>query len=313
MRAAASKRASPANLKVAGLLVVMVLLRAATAAAQPGPSFSVGYELFPHGHLADPDTTGGNAFLTDGTIRIGTLTLNATYPLVYSEGRTVLVNELAYRRFDLDYLDFPQSATNPENMQALEYSATVTYGLSQKWTLMGILKPGIASDFEGGVGRDDLTFQVAAVFIRAYSQATQVGYGLAWANTFGQPFPLPVLAVNWSNGGRVRVSTLLPANLEIWYGMKPKVEVGLRVNVEGNQYHGDRDIYRVANPLLRYSLGTVGPSLRARLGEGFGISLDSGFSFQRRFEFFNGDDEESLSDYSLKNAAFLRVALQYGE
>ena len=84
------------------------------------------------------------------------------------------------------------------------------------------------------------------------------------------------------------------------------------LSVDGNQYHGDPDIYGVDVPYLRYSVGTIGPSLRAMVGPGIGLQVDSGFSFQRRFEFFDGDDEENLSDYSLKNSAFLRVTLQYG-
>lgn len=293
------------------LFSAVVALLAASVSAQ-GPSFTAGYELYPHRHLADPKVEPGTEFLEDGTLRIGTLSLSTSYPLVFFEGKTVVVNEVAYKRFDLDYEGFPESATDPENMQAIQYNATITHGLSEKWTLMGIVSPGIASDFESSLGSDDLTFQAAAIFIRAYSERTQVGYGVAWANTFGQPFPLPVLAVNWNNGARLRVSTILPANLEIWYGIKPAMEAGLLVQVDGNQYHGDPDIYGVETPLLRYSVTTVGPSMRASLGGGVGVQVDAGFSLVRRFEFFDGDDEDNLSDYSLKNAAFLRVTLQYG-
>ena len=91
-------------------------------------------------------------------IKVTSLNLTASYPLVFSEGRTVLVNELGYTRVVLDYTGFPEAAANPENMHAIEYNATVTHGLSDKWTLMGIATPGIASDFEGDVGSDDLTF-----------------------------------------------------------------------------------------------------------------------------------------------------------
>ncbi len=77
-------------------------------------------------------------------------------------------------------------------------------------------------------------------------------------------------------------------------------------------YPRDPDIYGVETPLLRYPVGTIGPSLRTRLAPGLGLQVDAGYSFQRRFELFDGDDEDNLSDYSLKNAAFARVMLQYG-
>jgi hypothetical protein len=311
MRMSITRSGAGACLRMAGLLIIITGIWAA-AAAQPGPSFSAGYEFYPHSSLSSPDTSGGAGFLDTGTIRVGTLTLNASYPLIFAQGRTVLANALAYRRFDLDYEGFAESATDPENVQAISYSATVTHVLSERWTLMGILEPGIASDFETDLGRDDLTLQAVAIFIRTYSERTQLGYGLAWANTFGQPFPMPILAANWNNGARLRISAILPANLEVWYGLAPTVEAGVLVSVDGNQYHGDPDIYQVGNPLMRYSIGTIGPSVSMRLSEGIGLRVDTGVSFLRRFEFFDGDNDEDQYDYSLNNAAFARVTLQYG-
>ena len=283
-----------------------------TLQAQPGPSFSAGYDLFPHRQIADPDDPD-EEILNDGEIRVGTLHLKAAYPLIFSEGRTVLVNEAIYRRFDLDYRDFPEGfEANPENMQAIEYNAMVTHVLSDKWTLMGIVTPGIASDFEGDLGSDDFTFQVVTVFIRGYSERLQIGYGGAWANTFGQPFPLPILAVQWNNGSNMRLSSILPANLEFWYAPSQRLELGLLLTVDGNQYHGDPDVYQVGNPLLRYSVGTFGPSVNYHLAKGLTVGVDAGMTFLRKFKFFDGDNEEDKIDYSLKNTGFVKVRLQIG-
>ena len=289
------------------LLGIVLIATSAPTLAQPGPTFSAGYELFPHSEISDPDTDAATTFLDTGTIRVGTLTLTGAYPMIWGEGRTVLVNEVSYRRFDLDYDGFPSGADNPQNMQAIQYAATVTHGLSDRWTFMGIAKPGIASDFEGDVGTDDVTFQAVAIFIRAYSERLQIGYGAAWDNSFGQPFPLPILAINWNNGGRLRLSTILPANLEVWYAASQRMEVGMLLNVDGNQYHGDRDIYGVDNPLLQYSVGTIGPALNLGLGEGMMLGLRAGTTFMRRFEFADGSKD--VGDYSLKNAGFLNVSL----
>ena len=291
------------------IAMVLLLMSIATLYAQPGPSLSASYDLYPHSQIADPDI----ALLEEGEIRVGTLNLKASYPLIYSEGRTVLVNEVVYRRFDLDYRSFPPNVEmNPENMQAIEYNATVTHGLSDRWTFLGIATPGIASDFEGDIGGDDLTFQIVVVFIRGYSERFQIGYGGAWSNTFGQPFPLPILAVNWNNGSNLRVSSILPANLECWYAPTPRLELGLLLNVEGNQYHGDPDIYQVDNPLLRYSVGTFGPSINYHISQGLTVGASAGMTFLRRFKFFDGDDEEDLQDISLKNSGFMKVQLQIG-
>ena len=288
----------------------MLLMTAVHLDAQPGPSFSASYEMYPDSKISDPDTEGGDAFLETGEINVTSLNLTASYPLIYSEGRTVLVNELGYTRVVLDYTGFPEAAANPENMHAIEYNATVTHGLSDKWTLMGIATPGIASDFEGDVGSDDLTFQTVLVWIRAHSERLQIGYGAAWSNTFGQPYPLPILAVRWNNGSNLRLSSILPANLEVWYAPSERLHLGLLLAVDGNQYHGDPDIYEVDDPLLRYSVGTVGPSVNYYFAPGLAVGATAGITFTRRFEFFDGDDE--AADISLENSGFVKLQLQYG-
>ena len=312
MKAVAKALVAPSVILAAGAVGLILFIGAPALDAQPGPSFSASYDFYPHRQVADPDTTGGAAFLDTGKVRVGTLHLKASYPLIFSEGRTVLVNEIMYRRFDLDYDGFPAPEARPENMQAIEYNATLTHGLSEKWTLMGIVTPGIASDFEGDIGSDDFTFQAVAIFIRGYSERFQVGYGAAWTNTFGQPSPLPILAVNWNNGRNLKLSTILPANLELWYAPGPRLELGLLLNVEGNQYHGDPDIYNIDTPLLRYSVGTLGPSVNYHIAKGLTLGVDAGMTFLRRFKFFDGDNEKDVSDISLKNTGFVKIRLQIG-
>ena len=279
-----------------------------TAQGPPRPTFSAGYELHPHSRLADPEIGPATEFLKTAEIRVGTLTLGATYPMVFGQGRTVLTNELSYHRFDLDYQGFPETVTFIESLHSIDYTARIARTLSDRWRLMGVVKPGVASDLEGGIGQDDLVFQVVAIFVRVYSQRFQVGYGIAWANTFGQPFPLPVLSANWNDGGRVRVSTILPASLEVWYAASPRTELGLQCNISGNRYHLDPDIHGVTNPLLKYSVITMGPSFNRRFADGIVVRIHGGLSLQRRFELADGDEE--LVDYGLESAGFARVQVE---
>ena len=147
--------------------------------AQQGPTFSASYDIYPNSQIADPDLSGGNAYLDTSEVKVSSMNWSVAYPLVFSEGRTVLVNELAYRNVMLDYSGFLPTDVNPQNLHSIEYNATVTHGLSDRWSLMGIVTPGIASDFEASIGSDDLTFQAVVVFIRAYSERFQIGYGAA--------------------------------------------------------------------------------------------------------------------------------------
>ena len=287
---------------------IIMLVSVGTSQAQPGPSFSAGYDYFPYTQLDNPDTTGGNAYLDTAEIRTRSMNFTAAYPLVFAEGRTVLVNELSYRNVILEYQGFQPGDTNPDDLHALEYNATLTHQLSDRWSLMTIATPGIASDFHGSIGSDDLTFQAVAVFIRAHSERLQIGYGAAWSNTFGQPYPFPILAIQWNNGSNMRVSSILPANFEAWYAPSQRLELGLMLNVDGNRYHGDRDVYGVDNPLVSYSVGTVGPAVNFHIDEGMSLGLNAGRTITRSFEFFDGSKD--VSDIGMKNSYFLKAQLQ---
>ncbi len=279
--------------------------------AQPKPSFSVNYDFLEYNHLHDPDTSGGNAFLQDGEIRIATLNLRASYPFIFSQGRTVLINEIAYQRFDIDYEKFPPN-TKPEHVYAVEYNLMVMHVLSQKWSLLGILTPGLASDFKADLSSDDLTYQAVLVFIRKYSPKWSVGYGAAYTNTFGQPFPVPILALEWNNGKNMKLSTILPVNFEFWYRANQRLDLGLSLRAEGNQYHGDPDIYNVNVPMMRYSVGTFGPSVKFHVIKGLSLGMDGGVTFLRRFEFFDNDKKKDVYEYKLNNTIFVRINLQIG-
>ena len=107
-----------------------------------------------------------------------------------------------------------------------------------------------------------------------------------------------------------RIDMLLPVRAEFWYMPRPRIELGLAARVSGSQYHGDPDRYGVGDPQLRYSVGTVGPSVRLHLMKGISATVDGGVTVRRRFEFLDGDDKAHSLD--LENSPFVKVGLQIG-
>ena len=103
---------------------------------------------------------------------------------------------------------------------------------------------------------------------------------------------------------------LLPVKAEFWYLPGRSLELGLAARIAGNQYHGDPARYSVPNPQMRYSVGTVGPSLKLHLSERVHLTLDGGVTLLRRFEFFDGDDEQNSLD--LKESGFVRAGILFG-
>jgi len=83
------------------------------------------------------------------------------------------------------------------------------------------------------------------------------------------------------------------------------------VGFDGNQFHGaESDYTDVKNPQLRYSVATVGPTLKYRLTQGLQLSISGGITFLRRFEFYDGNDKERSLD--LQGSTFIKAGLQVG-
>ena len=310
-----TKRMSSTVVRSLALLLTCAMALPAALQAQPGPSFSVSYEYFPSSGLADPDTQpidGEKNFQQDLEIRIGTLHAEFSAPFVFAEGKTVLVNTLSYHRFDLDYTnwDAQQGGRRIENAQGVEYSLALVRQLSRRWNVTAVATPGIYTDFEDKLSYADFNLQGAVLFGRQHSQNLSYGFGVTYSLKYGQGMPLPLATLQWTNGSNWRVDLFLPVYAELWYLPSRKVEVGLVARVSGSQYHGSPELYAVDDPQLRYSVGTVGPSVKLHLSKGLHIKLDGGVTVLRRFEFFDGDDEQSSLD--LKNSGFVRAGLQFG-
>jgi hypothetical protein len=304
------------------LILFLLLCNGHILLAQPGPSFSASYDLFPYSNFADPkdDDQATRDFLEDVQIRIATLKLKASYPVALSE-KTFLMHEILFDRFNMDYKNWNETLGGQkiDHAYAVKYNFMLRTGLSETWFLLAFVTPGLASDFKAKLSTDDLSFETALVFVKQYSKQFSLGFGAAYSRQFGEPFPFPVLALDWNNGSDLKLSAIIPASLELWYMMSPSIELGLVLTGDGNMYHGDESIYGGSKPRMRYSVITAGPSLKVRLSTLLSLNVDGGFALLRRFEFTNEDVivndiniGDAKSDYDLKSAGFIRAGIQIG-
>lgn len=290
-------------------LFVFIVIQ--TIYAQPsGPTFSASYDFYPYSKLADPDA---GTLLENLEVRATTIKVKASYPRPLSQV-TFLINEILYDRFDMDYKNWDESAgAEIPHAHAIRYNLMVMKVLSTKWSMLASIMPGLASDFRADLSTDDFTIEAALVFILKYSYKFSLGFGLAYSRQFGEPFPVPVLALDWNNGSTMRANAILPASFEFWYAMSPRFELGLVLSGDGNEYHGDPDRYGGDNPKMKYSTLTFGPSLKYRFTETLSVLVDGGYTFLRRFEFTNEiGDTELKETLDLENAAYVRIGFQIG-
>ncbi len=141
---------------------------------------------------------------------------------------------------EFSYKSFPDGDPAINDIHDVNYTLTLQHDLSQRWTMLTMVTPGLASDFEADLSSDDFTFEVAAILVRRFSEQFSFGFGAAYSTQFGEPIPLPVLAFDWNNGTNLSWNTILPVSSELWYQSSERLQLGLVLGVDGNNYRGDR-------------------------------------------------------------------------
>ena len=292
-------------LRLIFLLFMLIYVFNSPLQAQQAIGISVGYEYFPYAKLADP-ITGSEDFEIQTSIR----NIGASFPLSFANGKILVFNKISYRRVDFSYRNFPEGGTEIEQAQSIKYTFFMLDSLSEKWSLVAILTPGLASDFEGKVTSDDFTFEGVFGFIRKFSKNFSFGAGAAYIRDFGKPLPLPFIYFDWNNGSKLSASGIVPNNIDLLYKLSPKVDLGLSLKIGGNRYHGDPRRFDVNNPQMEYSEGTISPIAYLHILEWLHLNMEGGFAFYRNFEFLDGDDEKA--SYDLEQTGYLRAALVLG-
>ena len=297
-----------------GFAASILLLVVQNVNAQMGSPFSVSYGYFPYAKLANPNTepiNGERNFEQDLELQINVFTIEAAYPIVLTPERTMLVTGVAYDRLDINYKNWNTvqgGASKITQAQSIELNLMLMHRFSENWSMLAFVTPGLASDFEGKLTMDDFSYETAAVLIYKFSDYFSLGGGAAYSKQFGDPSPIPIISFEWNNGSNLKANAILPISMEFWYIMSKSIELGIVLNGDGNQYHGDPDIYGTDNPQLRYSLLTLGPAALIKLTSWLNMRINGGYTLLRRFEFFDGDTE--AASYDLNNVPFAKVGFE---
>lgn len=290
----------------------MIISATPATMAQSGPSFSVSYDLLPYQDFDDPiiDTVVGTdtTFLDHPQTQLRKLRASLSYPIVIAKDRTVLVNDLSYQLIEFRYREFSHPL---KRLHSASYTLMLQHRLSRKWSVWALGTPSLASDLGAEVTHRDFNFQAATIFIRHFSDRFSLGFGAAYTTQFGSGAVMPILAFDWNNGKNLMAKAILPASFEFWYRPAARIDLGLLVSGDGNNFRGDPAVYPVADPELRYTMLTVGPAARIKLAKCVRLNIEAGVIGLHRFEFFDGDTE--VASYDLKPSQYARVGFTLGE
>lgn len=286
-------------------LFTLIIVLFALVPAQSYAQISISFDALPYQNFSKPDVGLENAEVLSRTTNF-----SIGYPFMLNEGRTMLGVELSWATRQFEYSGFPAGGPGVDALHEGGLMLTLMHPINEKWSFLGIVAPALASDLHGDLTKEDFNFQVIAAGIRKVSPRFTYGIGAAYSTQFGEPIPLPVALIEWNNEKKLSWRTILPISSEFWYAHSNRVELGLILNVDGNDFQGDPGRYEVDDPQLRYSVTTFGPTARFALANNLFLQVDAGIVPYQRFEFFDGRDKQA--SFNIKESAFARISFSYG-
>ncbi|MFY0655097.1 MAG: hypothetical protein JXQ96_23925 [Cyclobacteriaceae bacterium] len=277
-----------------------------TENSKPPPTLIFGFDYFPAKLMTRPVAPGAD----DLKLQIDNWMLGFSLPFQKSELSTI-THSIEYHRLSINYLNaIPDLGALVETTHSLQYSLIWEKVLNEKWDLLTIINPGLASDFEGSLSKDDLILTLAIAGIRKYNERLSIGYGVGFNPNFGTHHPLPVLALSWNNGRNMKIETIFPINLSFAYRPNPIFDLGMDFTLDGSSYHGNPDTYGAKNPQLRYSVTKGGPSITFNIFPWLHLKCAGGITLLRRLEFYDGSME--AGSFDIKQSGFLSFNLIVG-
>lgn len=267
---------------------------------------------FPGAPLTDPPPVGQDS--ENLQIAFYKVSVGGGVPL--TTGDTRFIAGMRYENLRVDLLDDNDFLLfSPDHLHYVRADLYLLQRLSDQWTLGFAFLPGIASDFKA-LGADDLRIQGGVMALRRVSPRLGYGFGAAFTSDFGTPLVVPVLKVDYQSASHIKVAAMLPVNAYLGYAFSSGTELGLTARVSGTQYNLNVDEYDLLAPdapddtdlPAKYSVLTVGPSLKQHVRGPFAVVAEAGFTVWRKFE-FDGDQVNNTLDQD--RSLFLRFGIAY--
>lgn len=177
-----------------------------------------------------------------------------------------------YRNYQLRSVN--SAVTNDSSLDVHALSARVGGGifLDRNLLLTGILRPGLFSDFDGGVDSGDAKMYGDAMLVYGINPGTQIVGGLAYDHVFSSESFYPLIGFRVMNeDGRLHISVTVPREARIGFSLNPKAELFARATLDGEQFE-------VAPGQVKKSFGFK--EQERKIGGGFSYWITRNFNLE---------------------------------
>ena len=274
-----------------GFLFICLFLYATIGVSQSADSIStdsVKYERLTKFPLASVTYTNYSKSKFEsnngnGDIQMKEVRASLQFAIKIKEKKTYLLHKFDYTYFHTNGALENAGSPFEENLNSIAYSLGLIQVLKNRWKIIAIATPTLASDFRKPISSDDFIMQAYFNVSKRATPNLEYGFGLVFTTRFGRALLLPVVTGiykkdDWS------VFAVLPVQLGIYRHFNNS-KLGLSFSANGNFYNYNNTIPTITKlSKVSYSRLNLGPEYDLKLFKTLNLNLKAGVTLRNRLE-----------------------------
>jgi len=274
-----------------GFVFILLILQSFITLGQAGDSNSVDtvkYERLTKFPLASVTYTNYSnskfeSSAGNGKIRMEEVRASLQLAIKVKEKKTYILQKFDFTNFHTTGALNNSQTGFEESLNSFAYSVGLIQVLKNRWKIIAIATPTLASDFREPISSDDFIMQAYFNISKRATPYFEYGFGLVFTTRFGRELVLPVATGiykkdDWS------VFAVLPVQLGI-YRHFTNSKLGLSFTANGNFYNFNSNLTpTVKLEKVSYSRLNLGPEYDLKIFKTLHLNLKAGVTLRNRLE-----------------------------
>ncbi|KFF17788.1 DUF6268 family outer membrane beta-barrel protein [Chryseobacterium sp. JM1] len=230
-------------------------------------------------------------------------------------GKTSVFSNLNYRMMDFNYdRNSIQDANRIERIHEIKSVIIIKHPLSEKWSILGIAMPTIASDFKKSVSFDDLILDGIIGLSKKFGRESnlEVGLGVHVLHSFGETLVTPGISIDYQSTDKKWLAQFYWPRLNVLYSLSPNTQIGLAGSIDWTRFNlkNYKDYHLKEVDYAQFSTIHGGLQVHQRLVGGIWLQAQAGMGLLNRYELFD-THQKTVNDFSASNMAYGKVTITY--
>lgn len=256
----------------------------------------VSFTTFGGNHFTD--APAGHA-LGDNDFTLNTLDVWAPLPLIKGK-KTIVFSTINYRQMQFDFeQDDALQSYDPQKIHEAKAMIVLKSSLSQRWSIIGIALPTVASDFEGSLEGDDFIADGVLTAARKFgrNQNFELGFGVYAMYSFNEVMVTPAISLDYLSNNKKWVAQFYWPRLNVFYNLSQGSQIGVAGSIHFNRYNlvNYNDSQNREVDYAEYTSIQNGLQFNQRLFSNVWLQLQGGMSVANGYKRFDVNNNEVLS------------------